>query len=146
MSNSNGNSIFKIIAAILLVAIGFWLISNLLIGTGLGINIGFRSGYGGDHMYMGSGAGYGSMGIISFVLFLLIKILFVLFIVGLIIGIVVAVKKYVFTDDDIRKIKGTFSGKKADAVKKICTDCGKELNDEWKVCPVCGNAKETLNS
>ncbi|HEY9059564.1 MAG TPA: hypothetical protein VIO64_03530 [Pseudobacteroides sp.] len=97
-------------------------------------------------MYMGSGVGFGSMGIVSSLLLLLIKVLFVLFIVGLVIGIVVAVKRYVFTEDDIRKIKGAFSGKKAVIVNKTCVVCSKELNDEWKVCPFCGNANETLNA
>jgi hypothetical protein len=88
------------------------------------------------------GTGLGFAGTISALLLVLIKVLFVLFIVGLIVGIAIAVKNYVFTTEDIEKIKGTFTGKKTVVIKETCSVCGKELNGDWKVCPHCGEEKE----
>ena len=143
MEKTNGAAILKLLGSILLVIVGLWFIYALLYGSGSGINIGFRSGYEGGNMYIGTGAGYGTAGTISFLLLFLIKVLFVLFIVGLVIGIAIAVKRLVFTEDDIQKIKGTFTGKKTVIIKEACAVCGKELNEEWKVCPFCGNEKVT---
>ena len=86
--------------------------------------------------------GLGFAGTISALLLVLIKVLFVLFIVGLVIGIAIAIKNYIFTKEDIEKIKGTFTGKKTVIIKETCSICGKELNDEWKLCPHCGKEKE----
>ncbi len=88
------------------------------------------------------GTGLGFAGTISALLLVLIKVLFVLFIVGLVVGIAIAVKNYVFTAEDIQKIKGTFTGKKTVVIKETCSVCSKELNDDWKVCPHCGKEKE----
>jgi hypothetical protein len=147
MDKVNGVSILKLLGSIFLVIVGLWFIHALLYSSGFGMNVGFRGGYEGGHMNMnmGIGAGYGAAGTISVLLLFLIKVLFVLFIVGLVIGIAIAVKNYVFTGDDIQKIKSTFTGKKTVIIKEACVACSKELNDEWKVCPFCGNEKEIKN-
>lgn len=145
MDKTNESSILKFLGSLLLVIIGLWFIYALFHGSGFGMNFGFRGGYEGGHMNMGIGAGYGTAGTISVLLLFLIKVLFVLFIVGLIIGIAIAIKNFVFTGDDIQKIKSTFTGKKTVIIKEACSICGKELNDEWKVCPFCGNEKEIKN-
>ncbi|MCX7746550.1 MAG: hypothetical protein N2645_06635 [Clostridia bacterium] len=142
MSHSNGNSILKLLGTLLVGIFGLWLIFTLIFRSGLGMG----RGYGGSHMVMGTEAGFGAAGTVSLLLLLAIKVLFLLFLVGLVVGIAVAVKKYVFTDEDIQKIKGTLTGKKMVDIKETCTRCGKELNDAWKVCPFCGSEKETVNT
>lgn len=67
----------------------------------------------------------------------LIKFLFVVFIVGLVGGILVAVKNYIFTAEDIEGFKNTFKFNKAAEKKQTCSVCGKEVNPEWKACPYC---------
>jgi len=141
MNNTNGNSILKLLGVILLAIVILWVVSTLIFGTGFGMNSGFNGGYG-EHMNMNYGAGYGTTGIISTILQLLIKVLFVFLVLGLIFGALVIVKKYVFNDEDIQKIKSTFAGKTI--IKESCLNCRKELNDDWKVCPFCGNEKEKI--
>lgn len=72
------------------------------------------------------------------VLVLLIKLLFVVFIVGLVGGLIGVAKDYVFTPADIAAFKGTFTVNKTNATKETCSECGKEINSGWKVCPHCG--------
>ncbi len=91
---------------------------------------------------MGTGLGFAAT--ISTLLVILIKVLFVLFIVGLIVGIAIAIKNYIFTPEDVAKIKGTFTGKKTVVIKETCSICSKELENEWKVCPHCGKQKEAI--
>lgn len=61
------------------------------------------------------------MGSISVLLLILIKVLFVLFIVGLVAGTAVAIKNYIFTAEDIKKIKCTFTGTKTVIIKEVCS-------------------------
>ena len=148
MNKVTGSNILKFLGSLLLIIAGLWLIHVLLFPSGNSINFGFRGVYEGGHFQMSAGAGnmIGTMGTISFILLFLIKVLFVLFIVGLVIGIAIAVKNYVFTEKDIQQIKGTFTGKKTVIIKETCSICSKELNDEWKVCPYCGKEKEITNT
>lgn len=88
------------------------------------------------------GTGIGSATVLTAVLIFLLKVLFVLFIVSLFVGLAVSVKKYFFTEEDIKKIKSTFTGKKSIVLKEICSECGKEIETEWKACPYCGKSKE----
>jgi len=134
------NPVLKMLAVLFLGIIGLGLIHALLFGTGSGLSMGFRGNYEGGHMYMGTSLGFA--GTISALLLIFIKVLFVLFIVGLIVGIAIAIKNYIFTTEDVEKIKSTFTGKKTVVIKETCSICGKELNDEWKVCPHCGKEKE----
>ncbi|MCX8131842.1 MAG: zinc ribbon domain-containing protein [Clostridia bacterium] len=137
------NPIIKLIGVLLAVIIGLWLILVLINGTGSGFRIGFSGNHDGGHLYMGYGLGL--TGTISFLLLSLIKILFVLFIVGLIAGIAMAIKNYMFTAEDVEKIKGTFTGKKTAVIKEKCSTCGKELENDWKVCPYCGKEANNQN-
>ena len=89
------------------------------------------------------GTGLGFAGVISVALLFLIKVLFVLFIVGLVVGLAIAAKNYIFTKEDVEKIKSTFTGKKTVVIKETCSICGKEQENEWKVCPYCENEKES---
>ena len=143
MSQSNGGKLIKILGGILLVILGLWLIHTLFFYSGNSVNIGIRGGYSGSHFNMGIGMGngVGTAGTISVILMLLIKVLFILFVVGLVAGIAIATKKYLFTEEDVQQIKSTFTGKKTDVLKEVCSICGKGLEDEWKVCPYCGKEK-----
>ncbi|MDF2522694.1 MAG: hypothetical protein K0R31_335 [Clostridiales bacterium] len=119
-NNNKTNSILKLLAVILLGIFGLWLISTLLIGPGFGVRIGMTGYQGGGHMTMGYSYGVGYGGTISLILLFLIKVLFVLFVVGLVVGIAIAIKRYIFTADDIAKIKGTFVGNKTVVIKEAC--------------------------
>jgi len=146
MNKTNGSNILKLLGGILLIILGLWIIHAIFFNSNPGLNIVVRGGDGGDHFNMGLGMGYGvgTSGTISFILLLMIKVLFVLFILGLIVGIGIVIKRYVFTESDVQQIKGAFTGKKTVVIKETCTICGKELNDDWKVCPHCGKEKETI--
>ena len=87
---------------------------------------------------MYSGATYGSSETFTVLLSSLIKLHSVCFVVGLIVGLIFIVKDIIFTKEDIESIKHTFTGAK----KKKCSICGKDLNDQWKVCPECGKEKQ----
>lgn len=143
MSQSSGGKILKILGGILLIILGLWLVHALFFNSGNVLSIGVRGGYNGNHLNMGIGMGYGAgtAGTISLILIFLIKALFVLFIVGLVAGLAIAVNKYLFTEEDVQQIKSTFTGKKTVVVKEVCSICGKELEDKWKVCPHCGKEK-----
>lgn len=131
--------VFSVVGLLIL-----WLVNSLLFSTVNGISINFRGSYGGGHMYMGNGYGYGFNGTVSLLLMFLIKVLFVVFIVALIAGLIIIVKNNIFTAEDIATIKGTFTTNKQ-LPKKVCDACGKELNAEWKACPYCGKEVENAN-
>lgn len=127
----------------ILVALLICLVNRSL---GFGMKFGIIRNFGGANMYMNAGAGMGAAGTIALVLLFLIKILFVIFIAGLVIGLVIVVKRFVFTQEDIQKIKSTFARQKTETVKVTCAVCGKEQNSEWKVCPFCGSENITTNA
>lgn len=58
--------------------------------------------------------GFGLGGTLTVLLTFLIKFFFVVFIIGLIGGLVVAAKNYIFTSEDIEAFKAPFKGKKPD--------------------------------
>lgn len=139
----NKDSTVKIIGVAALAIIALWILKSAL----------FPIGYG---MYavptqMGNSYNY-SFGINNFnlsvtlLLALLIKVLLIAFVVTLFVGIVMLVKNNLFTQEDIKSIKNTFSGKQS-KTNKICSECNKNLNEEWKVCPYCGKEvdKPTIN-
>ncbi len=140
----NKDSGLKLAVVSIIAIVILWFAHTLLVpnGFGVGINIrgNFRGNFGGEHMYSVSNYGVGST--FSFLLLFLIKVLFVLFIIGLVVGLVLFVKNNVFTKEDIAQIKGTFTSKKTEVIKEVCSICGKELNSDWKVCPHCGKEKE----
>lgn len=145
MEKKDASYFLKLSGVILAIILGLWFIQSLLFGQGFGIGLGMRGNFGGEHMGMGAGAGLGTGFTISTVLLFLIKVLFILFIVGLVIGVAIAVKKLVFTQEDIQRIKSTFTVKTNTAPKTKCTICGKELENEWKACPFCGVEKAIEN-
>lgn len=82
--------------------------------------------------------GLGLAGTLSAVLVFLIKALAVLFFIGLAVGLVIIVTRYLFTKEDAAVFKKAFSWKKAKVVKTSCGTCGKDQDLGWKVCPFCG--------
>jgi hypothetical protein len=137
------NSLLKFLGVLLLSILGLWLIVTFVFGSGFGMGIGYTNHQVGGHMYMGYG--YGFTGMIAVLLLFIIKVLFVLFIVGLVVGIAIAIKKYIFTEEDVQKIKNTFVGSKTSGIKETCIICGKEVDQGWKVCPYCGKELTTQN-
>ena len=144
MDTVKKNPILKpiFISAIWLIAL--WLIYTLLFNSGYnfgyGMNYQYGNHHGGGYFYMGTGLGF--LSTISFVLLLLIKIFFVVFVVSLIAGIALYIKNYLFTGEDVQKLRGTFACKPA-AAKATCGICAKELGADWKVCPYCGKEVKT---
>lgn len=59
-------------------------------------------------------AGFGLGASVSLLLTLLIKLFFVVFIIGLIGGLVVTAKNYLFTPEDIAAFKAPFKGTKVE--------------------------------
>lgn len=85
-------------------------------------------------MYSSGAIGSGT-GIITVVLALFIKVLVVVFILSLLVGLFILAKNYLFTAQDIAALKSSFVP--VAKTKKICSACGKTLENEWKVCPYC---------
>ena len=136
---SNEKSLIKFLSSLVFGIIGLWLIYSIITGSGIG-SIGYHGG-GYGHMSYGA-TGASMIGTTSFILLLLIKLLFVLFIIGLVVGIAFAIKNYIFTKEDVNKIKYAFVGSKTATIRQTCGACGKELDEQWKVCPYCGNEIE----
>lgn len=114
-------------------------------GMGYGYGAGFRNHMIGGPMNMNMGYGFGFNGTLTVFMMFLIKVLFFLFMVGLVVGIGVFIKNHIFTEEDVRKIKGTFSVKPQVVAKEKCSECGKELQSEWKLCPYCGGNTKSEN-
>ncbi|KXG73943.1 hypothetical protein [Thermotalea metallivorans] len=138
------NSLMKLIGILLLAVLGLWLVQAIISGTGFGIGVGIRGNFGGEHMYMGTGFGYG--GTIAYLLLLMTKVLFAVFVVAVVAGIIVWIKNNLFTAEETEAIKNTFVGSKKASQKELCVICSKELNPEWKLCPHCGKEKEVKNA
>ncbi|BCN29586.1 zinc ribbon domain-containing protein [Anaeromicropila herbilytica] len=86
-------------------------------------------------MYMNGYVGNG-LGTISMLLVFLIKFFVVAFIISLLVALFIVAKNYIFTAEDLSTIKNSF--KLNSKEKKTCFSCGKNLKDEWNVCPYCG--------
>lgn len=126
------NSNFRLILISIVGIVILWLAKELLFPTNY-FSANILGSYGGEHMYM-NGYGFG-LGTFSVLLVFLIKVLFVLFVIALLVGLVMAAKNYLFTQQDYAAFKGSFS--QAPRPKKTCDVCGKTLEDGWKVCPYC---------
>lgn len=122
-------------------AAGLWVLYTLLFGMGYGGMITHSGYYGGNHMYMNAGFGYGMTG--GFWILYLIKVLTAIFIVSLIVALLVWVKNTLFTENDIASLKQSFAGGRTPDRSK-CVSCGYELNPEWKNCPSCGKVKPQI--
>jgi hypothetical protein len=140
----NKNVALKIATLSLGAIISLWFITTILTGSGTGYRMNISGNvmgynYGGG-IHMGNGAYYA--GNASYLITILIKILFAIFVLGLVGGIIVWVKDYLFTAEDKLKIRQTFTVNKSPVNVVVCSVCGKEQSHEWKVCPYCG--KETV--
>lgn len=136
------DSAIKIVVLSVLALIVLFFVKTILFPTEFGMGVNVRTNYGGGSMYMGTGLGFGLS--ISLLLTYLIKFLFVVFIVGLVCGLVVVVKNYIFTPEDIEAFKAPFRVNKVPVNKITCSECGKELNADWKTCPYCSTGVEKL--
>jgi len=92
-------------------------------------------------MYSNGSLG-GGTGIISVVLVLFIKLLVVVFVLALLIGLFVVAKNYLFNAQDITAFKSAFVP--VTRTKKTCSVCGKTLDNNWKVCPYCGEKEDEI--
>lgn len=136
------NPILKLTVVTLIGILGLWLIYTLLFGGGYGVNYNYNGYHGGGHMYMGTGLGFGSTAAIW--ILLLIKVLFAAFVISLIVGLIIWIKNNIFTAEDVQALKDSFKGNNNPVCKETCTNCNKELNSDWKVCPHCGKEKITI--
>lgn len=78
--------------------------------------------------------------LITTLLVFTIKALKVVLVIGLVVGSVVAAKKYLFGDE---KIDFSFKTKEKPATCE-CSCCKATLQVEYKFCPICGTAKEAV--
>ncbi len=137
------DSTIKIIGVSALAIIALWLLRLILFPTGNGISVSYRV-----PMHMGNGYVYGN-GLNSFggsgalLLAFLIKVLLIVFVIALLLGFLMFIKNHVFTQEDILMIKNSFAGK-PDRSSKVCLECGKNLNEDWKICPHCGKEIDKL--
>lgn len=134
----------RLIAIAIIGILALMFLPGLFAGTGMGFGYGygFRHHMLGGPMNMYMGYGYGFNGTLALFMMFMIKVLFFLFMVGLVVGIGVFIKNHVFTAEDVRKIKSTFSVKPEVVAKEQCSVCSKELQPEWKVCPYCGGVEQ----
>ncbi len=105
---------------------------------------GGMGGYGGAGEHMGGGyypmgAGFDfSLGaLLGGILLILVKLLSILLVVGLVVGVWVVVKDYLFTDGEnpLASLTRGFAGSKAP-----CPKCGTQVDAQWAYCQVCGEA------
>jgi hypothetical protein len=126
------DSAIKLIGYSVLGLIAFWLVDSVLFPSGYGVSVSynmpghFRSGY--EHGYVFN---YGLTGFTG----LIIQILLVALFLALLVGVIMVVKNYFFTQENIAAIKASLI-----QATKPCVECGKDLNPDWKVCPHCGKA------
>ena len=132
------NPILKLTVVTLIGILGLWLIYTLLFGGGYGVNYNYNGYHGGGHMY-GTGLGFGSTAAIW--ILLLIKVLFAVFVISLVVGLIIWIKNNIFTAEDVQALKDSFKGNSNRVNKETCTNCNKDLNSDWKVCPHCGKEK-----
>jgi hypothetical protein len=142
----NKGSALKMIGVSIGGILLLWLIYTILISTGTSYNISIgghalRYNYEGG-AYMGNGAYYGSS--LTYLFIILIKILLGIFAVGLVGGLIVWVKNYLFTPEDKATFKETFTRKTTQVNSQTCSICGKKQHSDWNVCPYCGKEKETI--
>lgn len=131
------DSAVKLIVLSATVLIVLWAVKVILFPVGYGMGINISTNYGGGRMYVGTGLGLG-LSIYSLLTFL-INFLFIVFIVGLVGGLFVASKNYIFTAEDMQAYKAPFKGVSSEVkTKPTCITCGKELNEGWTTCPYCG--------
>ncbi len=137
------NSMIKIVGVISLVIIALWLLLNILypMGFGMTMNYTMPTNMGNGFNYSYGFNNYG--GFATLLLGSLIKVLIIALFVTLLFGIFMYVKNNVFSKEDIDLIKKAFTDGQSKS-DKVCSECGKSLNTDWKVCPYCGNEVDKL--
>ena len=138
------NPLVKLIVVVALALLGLWLLQSVLFGAGMSTGYGYRGNFGGGHMYMAPGVGYGFSAVS--LLILLTKVLFAVFVIALVAGIFVWIKNNMFTSADFEAMKCSIKGNGVFTAKEKCGICGKEMNADWKVCPHCGKELEVNNA
>jgi hypothetical protein len=145
VNNMKKDSALKIIGLSALILVALWFVKALLFPMGYGMSMNYSM-----PRYMGNGYEHGFNLNYSYnnspalILGFLIKILFIVFVVALLAGLVMVIKNHVFTPEDINAIKSSFTGSVKKAAKP-CSECGKELNVEWKACPYCGKTVKDVS-
>lgn len=131
-------SVFKFVLFLFLGMVGLWVLSSLVNTTGYG-----RMGF-------GINFNYGHMGVdwfdpatwdVNFILLVFFRIFCFLFIVGLVVGLVMAAKDYIFSNNNNGNNitpKLTTSVTSVSDDQKFCIKCGKSIGSNWKVCAYCG--------
>ncbi len=128
--NLNREQLIKvaIIGVLALVAIG--LLSNLFGGSGgYQTGPGYYGHGGGEGAVYGYGGGSGVTGLLNNILSLLITLMSVALVVFLVLGAYKAAAPYLTSE---------FGSLFKTSPKNQCAKCGKELSDDWQLCPYCG--------
>lgn len=137
------DSTIKIIGLAVLAIVVLWLLKAILLPTGYGMSISYGMQ---DHMGRGYGYSYGMIGFggsLTILLAFIIKVLITVFTVTLLVGLVMLLVKHVFTKENVASIKNTFAAK-SEGTSKVCIECDKNLDEEWKICPHCGKEVDKL--
>lgn len=141
----NKDAIFKGVGAIVLGLVVLALVYNVFFtpqmpfgmgGTAAGMHGGMdMNGMSMGQGYMGTGFGISLGSILAGILIILIKLLSILLVVGLVLGIWVVVKDYLFPGG-----QNPFAGLTQSFVqpKMNCPKCGSSVDTKWDYCPDCG--------
>lgn len=132
------DSTIKIVGVAALVIIALWVLKAILFPMGYGVSMNYAIP---THMGNSFNYSYGFnnfSGSVTLLIGFLIRILLIVFVVALFVGLAMLVKQHVFTQEDINDMKNTFTGK-SEKADKVCSVCDKTLDEEWKICPHCGN-------
>jgi uncharacterized protein (UPF0212 family) len=127
MSNNKQDNIWQLAGVVVLGVIALVLVYNefFTAPTGMGFN-----------MYYNTGGGLSLTALVTSILVLAVKVLKILLVVGLVVGSVLAAKKYLLDD---KKLDFSFISKEDDGTYK-CPSCDTKLNAEFKFCPNCKTA------
>lgn len=135
VSEMKSDSAMKVVGYSVLSLIVLWLAKSILFPTGYGVSVRYNM----PQYYRNNGLehGYYVNNGLSSLSGLVFQILLVVLVFMLIVGIVMLVKNYLFSAEEIAAMKETISGKPT-GTKRLCSECGSDLSPEWKVCPHCG--------
>jgi hypothetical protein len=107
-------------------------------GNGYGMGNNYNIGH---NNFMGYGNGMG--GYQTDFMGFLFQALFVGIIIILVVAAVVWVKNYIASEEAKRNLYYSQYENISNGQRKMCKNCGKDLNRDWKVCPHCG--KDAVN-
>ena len=142
-NDSNQDATIRSVATILLGLLVFALIYNVFFGAGIIPGVGNAGMHQTEMMGMVSGGtgtlaagvGFNLSSLLAGILALLIKLLSWILVIGLIVGIWIVVRDYLFVDGDnpFTAISNNLAG-----MRKSCPQCGSKVNPNWTYCPECG--------